>query len=238
MKLGNIVFLYALLAHLLGDFVLQTNKLAKSKAEGNKGIIIHTLIILIVHLACLSIFGVKGIMAGIVITVIHAMIDKAKLRLTKGRKELLSLFVLDQLLHLLSILITLRFIRTEDRLLQHEQYIVLWVCVFIISTYVSSIIIKQLLIDGGYIDVGQGFFLPKERKLDMLIGGISTVLLLTKLNHWIQLVIVGGVAISVLRGQYKKYKFNRPVIMIKASVYSITFTLIHLSYYYMFTKGV
>lgn len=90
------------LAHLIADFPLQTNRIFELKAQGNRGILLHVGIHLLVAAVLIQnsyrywyIFLLLGIM--------HFAIDWAKLRLP-GRRQAPG-FILDQFAHVASILI-------------------------------------------------------------------------------------------------------------------------------------
>ena len=94
------IFLALLLAHLLADFPLQTNRIFRLKVAGNAGLVLHVLIHLLMTallvgrpLHHLDLLGVLGVM--------HFVVDWTKLRFPGERQW--PGFLLDQLAHLISL---------------------------------------------------------------------------------------------------------------------------------------
>jgi hypothetical protein len=142
------IFLQFLLAHFLGDFVLQTTKWVKDKEEkGLKSIYlwvhigIHFLLMFV-----LTSFKVKLIPVIVAIGLSHLIIDVIKIKL-KDRLLASSLFFGDQLLHLLSLVGTLGFyfdINWIGFLDPSERWII-WILAFIMLTSVSAVVLKVVL---------------------------------------------------------------------------------------------
>lgn len=106
---------YLIFSHLLGDFVFQPDALVKYKMKSVKGVLIHVLIHFIVSLIVLLPFLINGyfwlivVVAGI--SFAHFWIDKAKINYDlKNDKKVLP-FVIDQLLHFITILVAYFLIR-------------------------------------------------------------------------------------------------------------------------------
>ncbi|MCP1338817.1 DUF3307 domain-containing protein [Idiomarina sp. M1R2S28] len=106
-----VILALLILAHVVGDFYLQTSRSIKSKSsKGAKTSVLanirhaasHTVLALIVLLFASS-FELALIWASLVIGGTHFMIDLIKSRLSKCKGSLLC-FTVDQLLHLLVIL--------------------------------------------------------------------------------------------------------------------------------------
>ncbi len=96
------IFTTLLLAHLLGDFPLQTNRIFRMKLQGPKGLALHTAIhVLVTALLIQNFWQVWP--ALLILGILHFLTDWAKLRyastpLTPG-------FVLDQAVHLITLII-------------------------------------------------------------------------------------------------------------------------------------
>ncbi|KEZ94678.1 DUF3307 domain-containing protein [Nonlabens ulvanivorans] len=92
-----------LIAHFLGDFILQTNSFTKKK-EKHQLKSPHLYIHAIIHglLALLFLNEIELWWAALIITITHLIIDAGKLKLTT-KKNSRSLFLIDQLLHILVI---------------------------------------------------------------------------------------------------------------------------------------
>jgi len=140
-----------LLAHFIGDFVLQPGHWVEDKLE-KKGRSKYLYVHMGVHLLALLIllqFKHIGVIAVIVVT--HFLIDLGKLALTNP-KNYRWLFVVDQLLHLFvlgSVLYWLSPFQIDLDFLWSEKNLLL-VTFLVFVTYVSGILMRMLL--APYID--------------------------------------------------------------------------------------
>ena len=139
------------LAHFIGDFVLQPAHWVEDKLE-KKGRSKYLYFHIGVHLlALLIILQFQHIVPIIVIVVTHFLIDLGKLSLTNP-KNYRWLFVLDQVLHLLVLGAVLYWIEPFpldfSNLLTENTLLLITFLVFV--TYVSGIIMRMLL--APYID--------------------------------------------------------------------------------------
>lgn len=101
------ILLYLLLAHLLADFVFQSNKLITWKKKDWKGVFMHVFIHWVTSLLLLFPFLSKP-QFPIVVTVIalsHFIIDSLKIRFEKEDKRYVKIFLADQELHLIVIVL-------------------------------------------------------------------------------------------------------------------------------------
>lgn len=203
-------FLILLLAHLLADFVFQDETMVESKQSDikitrNEALIKHSLWFLGTSLVLFII--VEGItwwpslkidglpwtvvFALILLSIIHGLIDLAKVLLSKKtKKHSMILFILDQLVHLGLILgfvgffktpefvknikLLLNYMNTETILLfkpTHGQSILLLSCVIIITTSFANIFIKESLASiRSVIDD------KEELKIGRYIGGVERII--------------------------------------------------------------
>ncbi len=102
-----------LLAHLLGDFPLQSSSMVRGKHQGSRAYLAHGAIHVLVLVLCVAAFiGFQlltslwfGIMAGLYIAV-HLRIDRAKQGLVSTARlaDSASVFILDQVLHVCTII--------------------------------------------------------------------------------------------------------------------------------------
>jgi len=95
-----------LLAHLVGDFILQWDRLALWKSRALEGVGFHGLLILIVNWVFTLPFDATWWWGVLFITITHFIIDVTQLYV-KFRIPALVRFLLDQFLHLLIIFIAL-----------------------------------------------------------------------------------------------------------------------------------
>lgn len=225
-------WLYALLAHCIGDFVLQTNKIAKMKAEGLQGIVIHSCIIALCNLVCLSVFGWMGIAAGLIISGIHCLTDIIKFRwLCKMVKNHNISFFIDQFVHLATIFgVSLQLNKIKPMYFIPNQ-IILVIIASIAVTYIATIVMKQLLFDFKELQLGKvPFFEEKERFQDALFA----LLIFSG-----QMIYLDGKNIGIMialfyHGYYiikqkQLFNYNRKIIGLKIVFYwinSMLWTLI------------
>lgn len=90
------------LAHLIGDFPLQTNRIYELKSQSNRGILLHVAIHIMV-----AVILIKNPLPYwrllLVLGIVHFIIDWTKLHLP-GRRQTPG-FILDQIAHFLSLIL-------------------------------------------------------------------------------------------------------------------------------------
>lgn len=95
---------HLILAHLLGDFVLQPSKLVKWKMSSKWGVLIHVLIHLIINLLIflpLILLGHYIFLPVIfMVIVVHFLIDQSKISFDLKTDRHTMPFVIDQIMHL------------------------------------------------------------------------------------------------------------------------------------------
>jgi len=102
-----------LLAHLVGDYILQWDRLSRWKSEKVGGVLVHGFIVTVVTLLFTLPFEPRWWPWAILVGVIHTLIDGLELpiryRMTNGKQgtSALLLFLVDQSLHLVVIAIAL-----------------------------------------------------------------------------------------------------------------------------------
>jgi lysylphosphatidylglycerol synthetase-like protein (DUF2156 family) len=117
------LFLTALFAHLLGDFPLQSSKIAAGKRRSGTAYLAHGAIHLAVLAACVGAFfslaplsSRRFWIAACIYIVAHLGIDRAKQMLvsTATMRDSASAFLLDQLLHVCTIVLLAWFLIRPD----------------------------------------------------------------------------------------------------------------------------
>jgi len=107
------IIAYFILAHLLGDFVFQPTSLVKWKMKSFKGTIVHAAVHFIITCLVLLPFILNGyswlIFVAALIGFVHFLIDEAKINYDLRHDEKAKPFIIDQLLHLLTLLIVFYF---------------------------------------------------------------------------------------------------------------------------------
>lgn len=95
-------FMVLYLAHLIGDFPLQTNRIYELKSQSNRGILLHVAIHIMV-----AVILIKNPLPYwrllLVLGIVHFIIDWTKLHLP-GRRQTPG-FILDQIAHFLSLIL-------------------------------------------------------------------------------------------------------------------------------------
>ena len=186
------------LGHLLTDFVFQTTALVERKKKGHVGAYVqHGLthyfaVAGVAALADPAHFSHVGFHATIgALTIVHLMIDWAKLRLTSSGRisDGVLTFLLDQFLHFVSIAAAVFFctgMRVTDilnllRLLQPHRDSILTVVVVYVATvfgagYVVRYLTKPLLKN---LPEGVGQTREELRNAGLYIGWLERILVLT-----------------------------------------------------------
>ena len=110
------ILAYLILAHLIADFVLQPTKLVMWKIKSKNGGIIHALVHFIVSTILLLPIIINGvpwlILVTLAISFIHFWIDGGKINYDIKHDKKVRPFVIDQMLHLLTILLIYFFIQS------------------------------------------------------------------------------------------------------------------------------
>lgn len=219
--LNNIFLLTFILAHLIGDFVLQTDKIAKEKATSIKGIFIHSIIILCVQVVFLSVFGFKGLLAGFISGCIHFFIDYAKYFSNKKKflkSTQIILFILDQAIHILLIVLLTYILGREYNSIyfKYAEYIE-WGILIIILAYVAPIASKTIIFDMK-LTINNNFFIKYERSFDRIIIFMLWAIL-SFLNLKIAALLIVALFYIYKEVEKRYFKYNFSVAFTKYSVY-------------------
>jgi len=144
------LFLRLLLAHLIGDFVLQPQQWVYHKSNQSyksKYLYYHAL----VHLFLTSIVLLfNNLILILIIAISHLIIDIIKIEIVKRKINSKGLlFFIDQLLHIMILISVCIYVYPEDfnnmiKVIPYNKLLLIIVCTIFI-TQVSSIIIKELL---------------------------------------------------------------------------------------------
>lgn len=208
-----------ILAHIFGDFVFQSGKIAKMKAEQTKGVFYHSLIVLWLQLAFLSPFGIKGLQAALISGALHFFIDYGKKAVGKYfEKRSVLLFFGDQALHFLIMVALQILLKPEVVFSQDMVYLMKLTIVLVALAFVNALVAKMLLRDLFAKIRQNGFFSAGERILD---GAISLLFFLAfwKLGFPVSLGIVLLLAAGYLWDQKKRYHYGIRILGIKLGCY-------------------
>lgn len=143
------LLVYLILAHLLADFIFQPTKLVLWKIESKKGVFVHVLIHFLTTSLILLPFIILGnywiLIVAFVIAFFHFWIDQTKISYDLKHDNKVVPFIIDQLLHLLTILLCYFF--TQDLPLAipetafYSIYSNIQIIIFLISIiFVSTVI--------------------------------------------------------------------------------------------------
>lgn len=144
----SIFFLQLLLAHLLGDFIFQSQKMVeRKKLHRHRGatFYLHLLIHLIVLLLALKFDFQYWIGIGVIV-LSHGAIDLLKLSF-EGKVSVGKAFLIDQIAHLLVLLVVaytyFPFSFSIDTI--YDPKILLFLTALILVSYVAAILMKHLM---------------------------------------------------------------------------------------------
>jgi hypothetical protein len=118
------IILYLILAHLITDFVLQPLKLIEWKLESWKGVLFHVMIFVILSLFLLMPYSNhwQTWVAVLFIGLVHFISDQAKINVELRKDTKLGPFLVDQSIHLLSIILGGCFIMIQNFALPGEWF--------------------------------------------------------------------------------------------------------------------
>ncbi len=141
-----LLFTKLLLAHLIGDFILQPNKWVLDK-ELKKGKSIYLYLHTALHLVLMLLFvaEVDFIIYGILLAVSHGIIDFMKLQFQKENTKRIC-FSIDQILHLFMIFIIILVYKNASIDFQNiDNQIWIFITGVVLLTKPTSIIIKNII---------------------------------------------------------------------------------------------
>jgi hypothetical protein len=137
------------LAHLIGDFVLQTNKMVED-IENEKFKSKHLYSHVIIHLSLILLatkFEKKYIISAIILSVSHLIIDIITKILIKKKISNIYNLLIDQILHSITIAIFINYFYNYkidfNLIFNSKNYLLLTALVSI--TFVSAVIIKKIM---------------------------------------------------------------------------------------------
>ena len=157
--INNILTLY-LIGHLLGDFYLQSDSLAKNKTKSNISLLKHSGIYLLsMILVIIPIWNWYSLGISLILSSVHAIVDFLKKFYSKNNEENISLFLLDQSIHILTIFLVLLVVSSQFNVINYtciiqSSFEILqidisiffkWILVLLIIYKPSSITIKKIL---------------------------------------------------------------------------------------------
>lgn len=183
--------------HLLGDFYLQNEKIAKNKDEKYQGVLLHSLQYYIaVLLVTLPVFSLDMILAATYASLAHFVIDTIKyvlLKMNKIRKSC-RIFVIDQCMHVISLFalayimecwnFSIGYVGIVNHALNTFGYdseiLVRWMLAILVIHRPVNIFIQNFLVD--YKPKSDGSIIQADYKAGRRIGTIERIIMLIFLS--------------------------------------------------------
>jgi len=141
---------HLILAHLIGDFILQPTRLVQWKMSSKVGILTHVAIHFFVMTIILTPFLINGyewlILMIFAICFFHYWIDAAKINYDLKHDTKVKPFIIDQLLHLLTIMIAYFFLANINWTLPNETFYRIYSNVNIIN-FISLLVFITAVVD-------------------------------------------------------------------------------------------
>ena len=210
-------FYYLLLGHLVGDFVLQTDKIAQNKGRYWKWNLLHVLVVTTFTLILGYPFGVFMLLLVGLNGIIHFFLDyyKAKIVTKLGLSDL-SGFLLDQSLHILLLFLVSQFaVYREPHLIDIVTVNYLLALTFITS---FSAVFTQFVLSAIFYRDGCRFFEKGEKNTGILSRLYMSIVFYISfvLSPWYLLLLPAAAAaflIQYSRG-WEKW-MSRPHLAVK-----------------------
>lgn len=140
---------YLIFGHLLADFIFQPNSLVIWKHKSKTGIFVHVLIHFFVNIIVLLPFLINGhlwliyVSAGLAFA--HFWIDLVKINYDLKHDKRVIPFIIDQLLHLLTILVAYFFIQNIPLKLPEAKFYAIYSDIRIIIFLSFIVFISQVI---------------------------------------------------------------------------------------------
>lgn len=143
-----IILIKLLLAHFIGDFLLQPTSWVKDKEENKvKSIYLYTHVLIHGLLIILVLWNVKYWHLALLLMVAHGIIDTIKLYAQKEENKS-DWFIIDQILHIISIIVMwVLFFKPEINLnpILSTPKIWIYATAILLITVVSGIVMRELM---------------------------------------------------------------------------------------------
>ena len=163
----NGIYLVLLLGHLLGDYVLQTGKIARLKAVSYLGLLVHGGIVTITMVVFLSYYGLRGIIVGLICGILHLVVDYWKQSMVHKKKGgQFFLYIGDQAIHLVLLAVVGLFLVSSETQWLLDIFYLKIIIGIIILIFVSTVTVKTLILDIYPQLQKADFFYPRERVID------------------------------------------------------------------------
>jgi hypothetical protein len=148
-------FWLLLFAHLVGDYAFQTNEIAQNKTKNLVGLSKHIYLIFVANVMIVMPRTIESWIGITIITLIHFLEDSQPFSKKKGN---VGIFLLDQAIHVSTILIVSRFISFYNPLLSSKTAYILSSFLFVVYflDFVEFFILKKKSYSRDIIKVSYG----------------------------------------------------------------------------------
>lgn len=184
--------LLLLMGHIIGDFYAQTNRIAEKKKNSLKWVLIHGLLyFLVAVLVSIPVISIPILVLDFVSSLLHALIDILKFFYLKNRKkEIPFLFVIDQSLHLIC-LIVIAYLWSKHNVAIREMHVVAeffdvtniseilvcsWVLGLLLIHKPANILIHNLI--GTYKPKSKDNEIKADNNIGRVIGTVERIIML------------------------------------------------------------
>lgn len=239
------LFLILILLHVLGDFYFQSSNIAKLKNQKYKYVVLHSLIYSLTFLLSFIFyeFSISLFIAVFLLNFMHFIIDSIKYILINKIKINKSLFIIDQVIHILCLLLVVLFFYRTDYIIFIQRFnlnAIQKYLQFIVSVLLifkpANIFIKNIL---NKNNINSEIELSNENsplRLGRMIGNFERLLILLLLcvNQY---VVIGYIFTAKSIARWKKLTEDKDF----AEYYlvgTLLSVIISIAVYFVFIKGV
>lgn len=183
-----------LLGHVLGDFYMQSNKMAKNKERKFKWVILHCIVYLVSMIfVSLPIISISILGIDITVSILHMLIDTAKyiyLKKCKRQYNEKKIFIIDQGIHFICLL-AIAYIAVKRNIVMNElefvndffyisnfseTRIAIWVLVLLFIHKPVNIFIQKFI--KCYKPVEESHLFKRDNNAGRLVGTIERIVML------------------------------------------------------------
>lgn len=208
-------FYYLLLGHLIGDFVLQTDKIAENKCKYWKWNLLHVLVVTLCTLAFSYQYGNLLVFLVLINGAVHFFLDCCKASIGKLLNlNMMAGFLADQLIHIMLLyLISLTAVYKNPHLIDFMT--VRFMIVLAIVTSFAAIF-SQFLLKALFPRNDNRFFEDGEKNTGILARIYITIVFYLSFFHspYFLLLLPGAAAVFFLQFKLKWNKWMSPLHLI------------------------
>lgn len=211
-------FCYLLLGHLLGDFVLQTNRIAVNKPLYRSWGIVHAVIVTLCMLIFSIPFGLTTMLLVVPAGILHFIIDKKKTDFSdKYKLPELPAFIADQILHVGILYFTSRYAAADASLLLLNRFQAGFLVASILVTFFAAIL-NQYILAIFCPRPGNVLFWKGEKLFGNIIRFILFIAFFLSITHsflFLLLLLLIPIVYLIKEHFYGKYPMSKFEALIK-----------------------